>query len=237
MKINHCKNKEGKFFNYPDMAWLNFTLGDPNRGYTEKRNTQRALQLMKPHFRVADVGAFVGEMTIHWYKYVAFIDMFEAAPQLYAAIDLNIRQNQINNCHLIRAAVGSEEKIVEFHFNETQPVLSGIHQGGRRQFERQAVRMITLDSMNTAYDYVKIDVEGNEMGVLEGMKYLLEDVEPIIQIELLEDNLKRAGITVRQVERFILEHGYIGTDCKGKALNTNNMPGKDGFFLPKSRFS
>jgi FkbM family methyltransferase len=237
VQINRTVNHEGKVFNYPSMAWLDFTLGDPNRGYTEKRNVKRALQLMKPTDVVADVGGFIGEMSIHWAKHVQSIDLFEASPKMAEIARLNMLQNQITNCYVNNYAIGAMAGIAQFHFNEHQPVLSGIHQAGRRHFIPETVRVITLDSMNVAYDYVKIDVEGAEMDVLEGMQHLLEEVEPVIQIELMEENLKRAGCSVRLVERYILEHGYVGTDCRGKPLNVANMPGKDGFFLPKSRFS
>lgn len=237
LTVHRCVNKEGKIFNYPSMKWLDFTLGDPNRGYTEKRNAQFALKLLRPHHLVADVGAFIGEMAIHWAPHVQRIDLYEASPRMIEIAEQNMLDNGITNVLLHNHAVGANCGFADFYFNPYQPVLSGIDQGGRRHFHKEVVSVVSLDWQDVPYDYVKIDVEGHELSVLHGMTKLLEDVEPVIQIELMEENLKRAGHTVRQVVNYILEHGYTGFDCRGLPLQIETMKGKDGFFIPNSKLA
>lgn len=45
------------------------------------------------------------------------------------------------------------------------------------------VQLITLDSLNVKPNFIKIDVEGSSMEVLEGAKNLIRDHQPTIQIE------------------------------------------------------
>jgi FkbM family methyltransferase len=57
---------------------------------------------------------------------------------------------------------------------------------------------------------VKIDVEGAEMHVLEGMRRTLERERPrMIVIETIETHLRRAGSTVAAIHAFMRDLGYV----------------------------
>jgi FkbM family methyltransferase len=57
---------------------------------------------------------------------------------------------------------------------------------------------------------VKIDVEGAEMHVLEGMQRTLERELPrMIVVETIETHLRRAGSTVAAIHAFMRDLGYI----------------------------
>jgi FkbM family methyltransferase len=57
---------------------------------------------------------------------------------------------------------------------------------------------------------VKIDVEGAEMHVLEGMRRTLEHEGPqMIVIETIETHLHRAGSTVADIHAFMRDLGYV----------------------------
>jgi FkbM family methyltransferase len=57
---------------------------------------------------------------------------------------------------------------------------------------------------------VKIDVEGAEMHVLEGMRRTLERERPrMIVLETIEAHLRRAGSTVAAINAFLQDLGYV----------------------------
>jgi FkbM family methyltransferase len=60
---------------------------------------------------------------------------------------------------------------------------------------------------------VKIDVEGAEMHVLQGMRRTLERARPrIVVIETIEGHLKRAGSSVAAIQAFMRDIGYVSMD-------------------------
>lgn len=57
---------------------------------------------------------------------------------------------------------------------------------------------------------IKIDVEGAEMHVLEGMRRTLERKRPrMIVVETIETHLRRAGSTVAVIHAFMRDLGYV----------------------------
>jgi len=60
---------------------------------------------------------------------------------------------------------------------------------------------------------VKIDVEGAEMHVLEGMRRTLERERPrMIVVETIETHLRRAGSTVAAIHAFMRDLGYVAVN-------------------------
>ena len=64
--------------------------------------------------------------------------------------------------------------------------------------------------LSTGLHAVKIDVEGGEMHVLEGMRRTLERDRPrMIVVETIETHLRRAGSTVAAIHAFMRDLGYV----------------------------
>jgi FkbM family methyltransferase len=88
--------------------------------------------------------------------------------------------------------------------------------GGHPQFGSDlaaegACHSVTLDQLSATLGirpaFVKIDVEGAEYGVLQGMEQLLADVRPRIMLEI-HPQWQPPGITVDQIRAHLLRHGY-----------------------------
>jgi FkbM family methyltransferase len=124
------------------------------------------LALISPHLRPGmvafDVGANIGYI---------------------AELEANLRRNQLDNCHAIGAAVGAQEGTVSFARGLNGHVTPNGAEG-------IPVPVITLDRFVAQrglprVDFVKIDVEGFEVDVLNGMKGLLSRPgKPILYIEV-----------------------------------------------------
>lgn len=79
----------------------------------------------------------------------------------------------------------------------------------------RTVGMTTLDLVAQAQgldrlDLVKIDVEGAELGVLEGGAETIERLQPVVVIEIEDRHLQRMGRTADEVVSWFVTRGYLG---------------------------
>ena len=168
-----------------------------------------------------DCGANIGVHTVEWarlmYEWGKVIS-FEAQEKIYYALAGNIA---INNClnvtaHLV--AVGNSCGYIKIPVpNYLMPSSFGSLELKQRQnsefigqkisyndIEMQSVRLLTIDSLElTRVDFIKIDVEGMELEVLEGASQTISKTRPILMIEiikvdrrLVEENLNKLGYII-----------------------------------------
>lgn len=149
----------------------------------------------KPGDIVIDVGAHVGKYTIPSSKLVGnagLVISIEASPKNYTTLLENISINKVTNVVPINLAAGNE---IGEGFIYGWDDLYSLH----KKFDsetRVPVKISTIDSILqnhniTRVDWVKIDVEGAEIEVLEGMKNTIKNnnLHLIIEIEL--DNIHK----------------------------------------------
>jgi len=134
-----------------------------------------------------DVGAHVGRYTIPIAKFLnkGIVVAVEAAPENYVALVKNVKLNELNNILVFNVAAWREESELTLHFSE----YSGRHtvKGSSNLVYKVLARPI--DAIIAEYgikrvDLVKIDVEGAEVEVLEGMKRSIEKFKPNLLIEV-----------------------------------------------------
>lgn len=135
---------------------------------------------------------------------------FEPVPAIRQALEKNI---QVNNwqrrCSIFPHAVSNSIGIAEFSVLHGEiPASSSLNpQGFRGKRVSQILRVptTTIDSMcgdRDDIDLVKIDVEGFEDKVLEGMSTVLTTLRPALIIEYNHDG------PYQSVEQFLRKHGY-----------------------------
>ena len=147
---------------------------------------------------VVDVGANIGTVTIHAARHIAAtgrVLAFEPNPDCFAlladSIYLNRMQGRVRaQIDIANVAVGAAAGVVELHVPT--------HHRGRASLSKEnvpdsdqsvhAVEMVALDSVLLAIPeirIVKIDVEGAELGVLQGLRQtLLERRVRLLDLEL-----------------------------------------------------
>tara|TARA_B100001094_G_C18137019_1_gene775697 strand:- start:374 stop:1024 length:651 start_codon:yes stop_codon:yes gene_type:complete len=130
---------------------------------------------------VFDVGAHLGQTTLHFFKSfpTASIHSFEPAEENFKKLKLNIKGK--NRIQINRLALGSSQDFVIMETGQSDQT----HQVCRNPENKPGngdmamVRMDTIDSYMQhegikKIDLLKIDVEGYELEVLEGAKYALK---------------------------------------------------------------
>jgi len=158
--------------------------------YLQGEKFMADLALIAPHLRPGmvafDVGANIGYLAMYLRQRIGpsgELFCFEPEPENYAELESNLLRNRLDNCHAISAAVGAQEGTVTFARGLNGHVAPDGTEG-------ISVPVLTLDGFVgqrglARVDFVKIDVEGFEVDVLNGMKGLLSRPgKPILYIEV-----------------------------------------------------
>lgn len=145
-------------------------------------------QICKENDNIIEVGANIGAHTVYLSKLVknGVVIAFEPQRVVFQNLCANVALNSLLNVHTFQQAVGDiEEDIVipECDFTKTNN-FGGINI--ENSLRGSVVKKIKLDSFVnklSSLKFLKVDVEGMEIPVINGSKKLIEKFKPIIYIE------------------------------------------------------
>lgn len=147
------------------------------------------------HRVVYDVGGYIGLYSMFFSKRAKSVFVFEPNPKNMEEITFNLKLNNVQNVYPIPKGIGKRKEKQEMIMDSTIPSRSTFDKDWGKQLdgEKQIIKIDKLDNLPFIKpDFVKIDVEGYEMDVLEGMKQIIEDKQPDLFIEIhgyLEDKM------------------------------------------------
>lgn len=185
---------------------------------TNEASVQDALEgVVKPGSVVYDVGSNVGFMTLVVCRLVGpegYVYAFEPDTDNAAVIRHNLAQNAITNALVVCRAVGARTGPSELQLAE----YSGGHAAEGSEpppdfVSRVPVEMVTLDDFAATSgvlppDVVKIDVEGGELGVLEGMVATLRNHAPTLLVEFDGPTPASHDARLESASAFLADRGY-----------------------------
>jgi FkbM family methyltransferase len=163
-------------------------------------------QIVRPGMIVVDIGANVGVHTVCLAKATGTsgrVIAFEPQRAIYHMLCGNLALNNCSNAVALHAALGREPGTVTVpRIDYTNSANSGgLALGQWTQGDQ--VQILTLDSLDLdPCHFVKIDVEGMEIQVLEGARKTLVSRAPILYVEN-----DRASNSAGLIE-WLLERGY-----------------------------
>ena len=138
----------------------------------------RALQIL-PCDTFVDVGAHVGYYTIRMTRRCRKVIVFEPNPKNREVLLKNIELNSLSNVVVYPYAVGEARYKSRLYLaGSGSTLLEGYVKG-----ESVEVDVVPLDEVVEYADIIKIDVEGYEWNVVQGMKSLLAKHRPTLIIE------------------------------------------------------
>jgi FkbM family methyltransferase len=157
-----------------------------------------------------DAGAHTGRHTLPIARAVApggRVFAFEPVPFIRAQLDYAVAAGS-TGVSVYPYALADREGEDEFVVAVDQPAYSGLKPrtyDGPTRLERIRVDVRTLESLFAdadRLDYIKIDAEGGELGILRGATALLERFAPIVTFEFGANSLGSYGITVGDMAGF-----------------------------------
>jgi FkbM family methyltransferase len=158
-----------------------------------------------------DVGANLGLYTHELARLSRQVHAFEPSRDMAALLRRTTPGNVIVHEVALSDRSGEAELVIPSAGGELVHGLASIEPGVASavdQFASQTVAVRTLDSIvHDQVTFVKIDVEGHELHVLEGARELIDRSHPAFLVEAEERH--RAGAT-RALFRFFRERGYAG---------------------------
>jgi FkbM family methyltransferase len=218
-------------------AGLRFNAGVSNPAYalgTNERPVQQAFaRLLKPGDVFYDIGANVGFFTVIGARLVGpggRVYAFEPVPENAALVRHNAEMNGFMHVTVIEKAVSRQTGEGELFLARYSggSALSSVDTPPPDLKEVISIEMVSIDDVieQQAIEppaVVKIDVEGAEVEVLEGMARTLRDFEPVVVYEIDDEdegafNRKRvecaAFLRARGYKITRLDESYADTDWK-----------------------
>lgn len=148
--------------------------------------------LVPPGGLVFDIGAHLGDRTGSFLRQGARVVALEPQPRVFRA--LRLLYGRCPRAVLLPCAAGAAEGELVLHVNRRNPTVSTLEPGfiaaaagapgwqGQEWDQRITVPVTTLDALIARHgtpDFVKIDVEGHEPAVLQGLSVAL----PLLSFE------------------------------------------------------
>jgi FkbM family methyltransferase len=180
-------------------------------------------RLIRPGDTVVDAGAHSGGHTAIFCELVGAdgaVIAFEPLPDIFLKLRSNITSQ---NACLVNAALSDQSGRTSFVHARGTPWESGLRQriltdpqhADPVTIEVEAMRLDDWIEDMTALRYIKIDVEGGEMAVLQGAERTLGRFRPIISVEYGFQGYSVYGHEKRTLWDFAAAHDYILGDLFG----------------------
>jgi FkbM family methyltransferase len=156
-----------------------------------------------------DVGANIGLYTVELARRSRQVHAFEPLPDMAALLRRTVPRNVVVHDIALSDRSGEAELVIPSAGGELVHGLASLEPGvgsAAGQFAVQKVPMRPLDAViRDEVAFVKIDVEGHELHVLDGARELIDRSRPVFLVEAEERH--RPGAT-QALFRFFGDRGY-----------------------------
>ena len=206
------KTQQGHFLVNPADNFVSKSLLDDGKYGSEEISL--AAKFLKKNSRCLVLGGHIGTLVIPLSKLCKEITVFEANPQTYELLTVNLRLNEIQNVTAFNKAVNYKKEPLKF-------LLSRDNTGGSKRLpinpvkgyfydnpEEIIVDSIALDSFMKfkSFDLIFVDIEGSEFFAFKGMQQILRNSKVLIT-EFVPHHLKNvASISPREFWNTLQPH-------------------------------
>jgi FkbM family methyltransferase len=187
-------------------------------GY-ERAEQDFAHRFLKAGMTVIDIGAHRGFHTLFFSKKVGkrgHVISFEPSLRDRKRLELHLKINFCRNVELRDCALGEEEGSASLYVVRVNSVLNSLRPPDTPQESFPTpVPMRKLDDVLSQaqldrIDFIKLDVEGGELGVLKGAERLLQRIpRPVILCEVVEQRTRPWGHPGRLVIEHLSQRGFV----------------------------
>jgi FkbM family methyltransferase len=208
--------------------------GTPRRARSEPDVTQAISSRLAEDADLVDVGANVGLFSIHaalqefWRGRVLAL---EPNPRAFALLERNLGYNEVPH-RVVAVPFAASRKNATLQLtavtgrDEYSTLTGSLHPSVfGEQADTFTVRALPLDDLIRQYDLapglVKIDAEGAELDVLQGLEQTLANHRPVIVCEIGADTY---GTNARTLATLLAEHDYVVRSLDGRRIDLRVPP-------------
>jgi len=193
---------------------------------------------------VLDVGANIGNHALDFARYAAHVYALEPVPFTFDLLSQNVSQNNLANVHCINKALSNKRGYETIYLTSRKNF-------GASSFDLRSKTAVPIRvSLETGdelvnqlglrkVDFIKIDVEGHELSVLQGLTGTITNHRPLVMMEW-KDPLSIKRINDADIFRILFEEHRVhvlGSNrdkayWRGKPL-ANTRRRMTRLFLPK----
>jgi len=164
-----------------------------------------------------DIGANFGYHTLEMSRLSRKVHSFEPQLENYILLQTNIKNNRIENVSTYNNAVGNTNDTVKMPiFNIMTTDKKNINMGDisinhlENQNTYTECKTVKIDDLELdRVDFVKIDVQGYEKFVLEGMIHTIEKTSPLLVVEFEDHQLSKFGYQSSDLVQLLKGLGYV----------------------------
>jgi FkbM family methyltransferase len=186
------------------------------------------LAFLRPGDQVIDVGAHIGTFTVPFARAVGPKGHVISVEPGAGAFDLLLENLALNG---VLEQVRAECALVCEQTGSYRPVEAADHTSATYYVSAEhapSLACLQLDSLAADLDrhrplrLIKIDVEGMELSVLRSAEALIAAHRPMIYVEVVSEQLQRAGASVVELDAFLADRRYALFHNTGERNSTND---------------
>ena len=197
-------------------------------GGAHNRGFERCIEACRGKSCVLDVGAHIGLVTLPMSRAVGDrgrVYAFEPAAANLASLRDHLELNSIDNVTVIDALVGAtaQQAVTFFEQSRAAGQNAVVIKKNPEMYHQTQRAQTTLDGYcethGLAPEVIKIDVEGGEIGVLQGARQVLAGHRPLIILSVHPTELGLRGHGPEELAGLIEETGYDCRDIDGNPVD------------------
>jgi len=173
---------------------------------------------IKPGDTVIDIGANIGYYSLLSSKLVGSkgkVFSIEASPSIYTELLNNIKLNKQTNINTYNAAVyNKQENLVLYKADKENIGASSLFERNKYKYtEESTISANTLDKIIPPKSIknarlIKVDIEGAEWFLVDGIKELIKETNADWLIEISPTDIKSTGGSVIEIKSIFFKSGY-----------------------------
>lgn len=173
-------------------------------------------KFLKKGMVFVDIGANLGEYSLFAGKRVTEgkVLAFEPFPKMIKLLRENVDLNRFTNVRILSYGLSSKEGLLPIHeIEDAHEGLSTFFPGDQKSKHVFEVPLKVFDAEFERFgvnhiDFIKMDIEGGELGALQGARKSIEKFKPVVMVEINEQTYRAAGYSVDDVYQFFFDLHY-----------------------------
>ena len=187
---------------YPNFVIFNYDYVSRDiliDGFYEYKELITLIEWLKKKIKfnnVLDIGAYIGNHSVFFSKYFKNVLSFEPNPHSFNLLKLNTKKYK--NINIFNFGLSKKNSTQDFYSYELNYGGSSLKKNNKIPYQKFKTKFYKFDQLNKKkkIDLIKIDVEGEELNVLKGLKDTVKKNQPIIIFEVQKDEIKNGSSKV-----------------------------------------